>query len=360
MIRNYKVCMIGGGLSLGGQERSLVFLANALSNRGYVVTIICLFRTNIEFELNSDIRVVFPILNRTNSNKFIYALRLIFYIRKNVIKSKSKTVICFGDWFNAYSILAMSGIGIRKIITNRMSPNLYLGLIIEVLNKLLYRFSDIMIVQTYRAKEILKKKYRLNKIEIIPNAIEPFGINRENVKSRILSIGRLSIEKGHVDLIRAFASLTPTDWQLHIIGDGDERERLQDLVDNLNLSEKVIFHGKMKNIKELLLSSDIFVLPSFYEGFPNALLEAMGAGLCCVASDCVAGPAEIINDGISGRLFEPGDHIKLSEILKELIVDKKLRDTLAENAYKSLARYDKNEILNKFEKVLFEDEIISN
>jgi len=355
-----RLCFIGGGLKVGGQERAMVFLANSLAKKGYSVIILCLFKTHIDFDLHPKIKVVFPSFNRDSLNKFVYAILLIPYIRKSIKRHHSNTMICFGDWFNSYAVIATFGLKVRKVITNRMGPNLFLGRVVENLNKFFYKYSDVMVVQTLRAKEIIERKYSLNEVKVIPNPIQPFGYNRSDLHNNILTIGRLSKEKGHEILVQAFSLLEHKKWILHIVGDGREKDNLQDLVKSLNLEERVVFHGLLKDFKHLLANSDIFVLPSLYEGFPNALLEAMGSGLCCVASDCVAGPSELIKNNYSGKLFEPGNYIELSLILNELILDKELRDSMARNAFDSLIPYERNSIVNQFEEVLFTNEVISN
>lgn len=354
------ICLIGGGLTIGGQERALVFLSNELALRGYKVTILCLFQTVNEFDLHPNIEVIFPTLDRNKVNKFWYAVKLIPYIRRNIKKNGCSSVICFGDWFNSYTIIATMGLSVKKVITNRMGPNLYLGFLVENLNRLFYRFSDVIVVQTNRAKEIICKKYKVTEVVVIPNPTVPIACNRSNLKKRIITVGRLSREKGHAILIDAFSKLDNKEWELHFVGDGNEKDNLYKLVKKYNIEERVVFHGNMKDFKNLLLTSDIFVLPSFYEGFPNALLEAMGAGLCCVASDCVAGPSELIKNNYSGRLFEPGNYVELTLILNELILDKELRDKMARNAFDSLIPYESNNIVNQFEEVLFTNEVISN
>lgn len=355
-----RICFIGGGLKVGGQERALVVLANSLAEKDYQVLILCLFKTAVEFELHPKIKVIFPRFKRDSLNKFVYAMLLIPYIRTNIKRHHSYTMISFGDWFNSYAVIATLGLKVRKVITNRMGPNLYLGRVVENLNKLFYKYSDVMVVQTFRAKEIIERKYSLNEVKVIPNPTQPVGYNRSDLHKNIITIGRLSKEKGHKILILAFALIEHKEWILHIVGDGRERDCLQDLVKSLNLEERVVFHGLLKDFKHLLANSDIFVLPSFYEGFPNALLEAMGAGLCCVASDCVAGPSELIENNYTGRLFEPGNYVELSLILNELILDNELRAKMARKAFDSLIPYERNNIVKQFEEVLFTNEVISN
>lgn len=351
-MQNRIVCLVGGGLEIGGQERALVFLANELAQKGCEVVIISLFKTNIEFKINDSIKIFIPHFKRADSNRLIYAFRIIFYIRKLIRQNNPDSIICFGDWFNAFTIIATKGFSSRMIITNRMGPNLFLGNFIETMNKIFYRFADELIVQTERAKDILSKKYKVKKITVIPNPVELTTFDRAIKKKQIISVGRLSKEKGQKTLIKAFSNLKEKEWTLHIVGDGFDRPSLEILVKDLQIENRVVFHGKMYNFNSLLLESQIFVLPSLYEGFPNALLEAMSFGLCCLASDCIAGPSEIIQNGLNGLLFEPGNTEQLTKLLEKIIEDNPLREQLASNAAKSLERFDKNVIIQQFEKVL--------
>jgi len=340
-------------LAIGGQERALVLLANALAEKGVKVFIITLFKTSVEFDLHSSITVFLPDIDRRKINKFIYAIRIIPFIRGLIKQNKPDSIICFGDWFNAFAIMATRGLSSKMIITNRMGPNLFLGNFIETMNRIFYRFADELIVQTESAKEILSNKYNIKKITVIPNPIQLNTYERPILKKQIITVGRLSREKGHQVLLKAFAHLQDKEWTLHLVGDGKERESLEYLSKDLQIENRVFFHGKMQDFEHLLLGSQIFVLPSFYEGFPNSLLEAMRVGLCCVASDCIAGPSEIITNGINGLLFKPGNEVQLAELLNQLIEDKQLLNNLSKNAKLSLRRFEKNNIIQQFEKSLF-------
>ena len=95
--------------------------------------------------------------------------------------------------------------------------------------------------------------------------------------------------KGQEELLRAFSRLRdPRDWRLMLVGDGPQRERLEALTDELRLGERVRFTGARKDVDALLARSSIFAFASLSEGYPNALLEAMASGLCCISFDCVA------------------------------------------------------------------------
>lgn len=313
------ICFIAGGLAGGGQERALTNLANEYARLGYRITIICLFKTEVFFKVHHSINVIWPNRDRTATNKFLYAFYLIPYIRKNINTINPDTVVSFGDWYNAYTVICTRFLNKPVYITNRMGPNLHLGKFLEFFNKLTYRKATAMIVQTNRAEEIMKRKYGVKKVFVVPNAVKPIEVENRIAKKLILTVGRLSKEKGHSILIRAFSKLKNEEWELGIVGDGSERETLEKIVQELKLGDKVTFYGHRKEFSVILARASLFVLPSYYEGFPNALVEAMSVPIVCVASNCIAGPSEIIRHNVNGFLFEPGNVEELSKLLKDLI-----------------------------------------
>ena len=129
-------------------------------------------------------------------------------------------------------------------------------------------------------------------------------------------------------LIHAYASLPNSlrkDWPLTIAGDGPERPALERLVDQLLPSGQVRFLGFHNQPISLHYSSAVFVLPSRFEGMPNALLEAMGSGMAVVVSDASPGPLEVVVDGKTGLVFRSEDIEALSVALQKLALNKLLR-----------------------------------
>ena len=102
----------------------------------------------------------------------------------------------------------------------------------------------------------------------------------------------------------------------------------------------------------MLGESEIFVLPSLHEGFPNALLEAMSVPIACISSNCTAGPADIIKHGINGLLVKPGDENELEEAINKLIENPELRKSMAEEAYKVRDRYNYEKIADEYVKFI--------
>jgi len=331
---NKKICFIGGGLRDGGQERALTSLANYFAGMGHQVSLINLFKTEQFYKLETSIEVIWPKTERTNHHRLIYAMLIWRYLRRTLKKLKPDVTLCFGEWFNPFVILSTRFLRIPLYVCDRMGPEINLGLVVGTSRKALYRFATGIIVQTNTAARIVSEKTGAKNITVIPNPVNVIFTEASVKKKQIVTLGRLSQEKGHIILIRAFALLAQKDWTLHIIGDGPERKRLEKEALVTGIEDRVIFYGSLKNFNQILGESDIFVLPSFYEGFPNALIEAMSVPLACISSNCIAGPSYIIEDGSNGLLVEPGNIEALTSALTRLIENPDLRERLALEAYK--------------------------
>lgn len=148
---------------------------------------------------------------------------------------------------------------------------------------------------------------------------------------RIICVGRLSSEKGHAGLLEAFAALRARQVRarLVLVGDGPEAERLKRQIDEAGLTEDVALMGRLDEAATLaaIADSDMLVLPSFMEGLPVVLMEAMALGVPVVASR-VAGIPELVSDGESGLLFHPADWVGLTTAMERLAADPGLRRRL--------------------------------
>lgn len=320
-------------------ERSLTSLANYFSSKGHQVTIINLFKTDIFFELDYKIKLFWPGFERKKYHRLLYAVIIIPYIRRSIRIINPDVILCFGEWFNSYIILSTWFLNKPLFISDRMGPNLYLGRMLETARKLLYKYTTGIISQTSIAGEILFKKTKAKNIKVIPNAVNVIDTDISIKKKQIVTVGRLSGEKGHSILLKAFAQLDQKDWTLHIIGGGNKKQELINEAKRLGISDRVLFYGYMKDFSEILGKSEIFVLPSLYEGFPNALIEAMSVPLACISSDCIAGPGDIIQNGTNGLLFKTGDEKELCNAIKRLINDTEFRMNLSLEAYKVRENY---------------------
>lgn len=149
---------------------------------------------------------------------------------------------------------------------------------------------------------------------------------------RLISVGRLVPEKGHVGLIAAFARAVERGAraELRVVGDGPERARIQHAIHRLGLGSCCVLLGRLAEPAVLreIADADVFVLTSFMEGLPVVLMEALGLGVPVIAP-CVAGIPELVEHGRTGLLFSPGNWDELTEHMLTLIEDPGLRDKLA-------------------------------
>lgn len=349
-----RICLVSAGLAGGGMERAITSLANFFVDQQCDVAIVNLFETDVFFDLRDSIKLIWPKLDRSKLHRMHYAVRLLPYLRKEIKNLKPDAVLSFGEWINAYVILALAGTGQKLFISNRMGPELKLGFPLDQANRLLYRFATGVIAQTQAAKDIIQASTGAKNISVIPNAVIPFDISTRDAEKRIITVGRLTREKGHDVLLQAFARMTDSDWTLDIVGDGRLRSNLESRANELGIATRVQFHGHRKHFEDLMAKASIFVLPSFYEGFPNALVEAMSVPLACISSNCVAGPSEIITHGVNGLLFSIGNVSELTGLLNQLALDGKLRSELAQNAYSVRERFAFEKLAATYLSTLFQ------
>jgi glycosyltransferase involved in cell wall biosynthesis len=153
--------------------------------------------------------------------------------------------------------------------------------------------------------------------------------------SILLTVGRLSREKAHLDLLAAFKQLREINREiavsLLIVGDGPERKSLQAAVRSMGLSGFVLFTGEVRNVQPYYGAADVFVLPSHSEGSPYVLLEAMAAKLPVVATS-VGGVPEMVDNEVSALLVPPGDPSAMAAALARILTGPELADKLTENA----------------------------
>jgi glycosyltransferase involved in cell wall biosynthesis len=203
------------------------------------------------------------------------------------------------------------------------------------------------------AQQLVSKGIAIEKISILSNAVQSApevssakvdGLRKDlNIAPDelvVLSVGRLSAEKGHADLIRAVAMSVKLHPELRLrlvlVGDGPEKPQLQVLAAELMCP--VTFAGHQSDVFVYYRLCAVFVLPSHSEGSPLVLLEAMSVAKPIVAT-AVGGVPEMIEDGTSGLLVEPGKPIELAECLFRVLTDRTLADTIGNNALaRSVAR----------------------
>jgi GalNAc-alpha-(1->4)-GalNAc-alpha-(1->3)-diNAcBac-PP-undecaprenol alpha-1,4-N-acetyl-D-galactosaminyltransferase len=343
-----KIFFVSSCLSMGGIERASVNTANGLNHHGVEVVFLSLFRKSHFYTLNAEINLLEPSGFNINS---LNLLKSVSWIRSEIVKHKPTHVLVFNKLYGAIAALALVGLKIPLFISERSSPFFEWQFPFNCINSIAFKINHPkgIIAQTQIAADYQKKYYKKSKIEVIPNCVKEVKLyphlRRESV---ILVVGRLNdYLKGLDMMIESFAFLKNQDWELHIAGGDENGESLKQQAEKLGIRNRVKFLGAVKDIDLYYAKAGIYVIPSRSEGFPNSLLEAMAAGCCCVAFDFIAGPRELINNGINGVIVENGNILELSKTLDYLILNKDYRISLEKEALMIREKYFLGNIINR-------------
>jgi len=280
-------------------------------------------------------------------------------IRSNVKAVEPDAVVSFIDTANIRTVVALLGTGIPVIVSERVHPgHEQIGWLWGTLRRLVYPLAESLVVQTKDIGEFFSG-YRLRDLRVIPNAVvapAPDAGGETLDGLTLLAVGRLDRQKGYDLLVRAFSRVAAKHpgWTLRVAGDGPLRDELAQLTGALSLDDRVVWMGQVADVAGLYAQSNAYVMSSSYEGFPNALCEAMAAGLACVSTDCPSGPADIIRDGENGLLVPCDDEHALAAALDRLMADPDLRRTLGARAAGVVDRFSQDRIMGMWEECILE------
>ena len=351
-----KILLFNHSLDSGGSENVLSNIANFLVKKNYEVIMLTLSGEEYDdfYELDNKVRrEKLGIVGSRNKIylRFFNLIKKIFYLRKSIIKNNPDKIISFIDTNNLLMLISCFGLKKSIIISERVYPGKHrIPKKWHLLRKLLYKYSFLLVVQTNHTKRWFEKNLSSFRIEVIPNSVNLQNFSLEKKKS-IIAVGRLEHQKGFDILIKAFSKIHSefNEWNLKIYGKGSKMKELNKLASTLKIKNKINFYEPTKEIHEKIASSSLFVHPARYEGFPNVILEAMSVGTAVLASDCPAGPSEIIKHKNSGILF-PVDNINiLADYLRILLSDKQLRQKFEKNAKIHVNNYSHNQIMKRWE-----------
>jgi glycosyltransferase involved in cell wall biosynthesis len=264
-------------------------------------------------------------------------------IRREVRSFEPTAVVSFLDATNVLTLGATVGCEVPIVVSERSDPRFQpLALVWRVLRRVLYRRASAIVVQTESVAAWARRCFRRANVVVIPNPVQPLApvAERSPDATRVVTVGRLSHEKGVDVLIAAFLAVVPAhpEWELVVVGDGPERELLESLARSSGYKDQIQFAGRRRDVGSLLATASLYVLASRHEGFPNALLEAMAAGLPCIAADCPSGPSEIICSGRTGVLVPPRSVRALAVALDALMSDADARAQLGRAAREEVLR----------------------
>lgn len=194
---------------------------------------------------------------------------------------------------------------------------------------------------------------KMHNLEVIPNAALFMAENYSDVsRHRVIAVGRLDYQKGFDRLIEAWRIIHQheeyKDWTLDIFGQGEWKEKLQDMIEACGLQDCVKLNAPTKQIGREYANSSMLVMSSNYEGFPMVMIEAMACGLPAVSFDFKCGPKDIIQHGVNGLLVKNGDIQGLADAMMHLMADEQLRQRMSSEARKVVETYSEEVVMQKW------------
>lgn len=359
----------------GGTERNVVNLLRNFNKNDYDLFLVLGEKKGVFLkEISQDI----PIIDFNANNSLIVFLKLIKYFKKE----KPDFFVSAFPHFNIISILArnFSKAKTKIIITEHTPPSFFPDAVKSIfrkliaciflpfLRKIIYPKADrIVCVSQGVAEEFSNINGAKEKVRVIYNPVAEERIHQlsqEPVKHPwfqnaniplIISVNRLIKIKDFPTLLSAFVLvLKEQSARLVVLGEGEERQKLEKLSEKLGISENVAFLGFQENPYKFMKRSSVFVLSSKFEGFCNALIETMTCGTPVVSTNCVSGPGEIIENGKSGILVPVSNPQALAEAILKVLNNPSLAHKFSDEGKKRAEYFSVEKSVKEYEKLILE------
>ncbi len=379
--------MLINSLTLGGAEKIAITLCEEYRKEGINVVFVCLEKDDF-YKINNN--KVYYLSDHTGTNEstlkklyylFVFALRLKKFLKKENV-SVVQSHLYRANYVNVLAKLLGSGHKAQIVnhgIVSRYKKENLTGKVNLFLIKKLYSRADQVILNSKGMMLDLKRigKFR-NDMCVINNPFDlneilrlkeeafkedEFAFNKE--KKYLIAVGRLEKVKRISDIIKAFGKLKKMccDVELIILGDGSEEKNILDLIDRLQLKDRVHLPGRITNPFKYISKADILISASEYEGFSNVIVEALTSGTAVISTDCESGPREILSPKSDvniklkpgeiefsefGVLVPVGDHETMAMAVEELLSKNNILKEYSENGIKRAREFDKTLIKEKY------------
>ena len=374
----HRLTLVIPALEYGGAERVLAMMADHWAQSGKEVTLITLAAAATDtYKLDDRVRRIALDVTGTSTGPFsaiVNNLRRLLRLRQAIRQSRPDVIISFIDRINVMTLLATAGRPRNVIISERTDPSRHsIGRAWSWLRRRVYRRCRALTVQSEAVRKQMQPIVGSRPVYVIPNPAPPFDARQKQTRSpdpradeqttsprsprrTIVGMGRLSPEKGFDLLIDAFCRIAEEQpgWQLQILGEGPCRAQLEERIEQRGLSDRVALAGWVEHPEAVLSRSDLFVLPSRYEGFPNALLEALACGLPAVVFDVC--PSDIVREGLDGLRVPAGDVSALSAAMNRLMSNETERARMSQNAPEVIKRFSREQFFAAWDAVLLGDD----
>jgi glycosyltransferase involved in cell wall biosynthesis len=369
-----KITILALHLGYGGVEKAIATLSNILVEN-YEVEIISVYKlfNKPVFDINNKVKIRYLLpdqkpnmqelkqtIKQFHFINFFKQLTISIKILKNrkyrMIEAIKKldsdivisTRILFTKWLSKYGKRDI--IKIAQEHRHHNGNRKYIDQIVKACKNIDYLMPVSKELTDFYIRLLNGKKTKCIFIPLALSYIPP-KCSRLDKKS-IISIGRLSKEKGFLDLLDVFklVNIKKTDWRLNIIGDGLEKSKIEQRIRHHKLEKKVIMHGyrDQKYIGNQLSNCSLYVMTSFEESFGLVLLEAQSYGIPCIAFDSAKGAREIIKNNENGYLVKNRDINKMAKAIVMLIENPKLRQSMGRSARNNALKYSKDVIAKQW------------
>lgn len=370
-----KILFFVSSMHAGGAERVAATLSGGWARQGHEVTLAPTYtrKGKLFYPLDPGVRVEWVAdrmgwAGRTPLAPFVK----LWALRRMVRAYRPDVIVSFLTNVNVMVLMATLGMGVPVIVCERTNPAVSSSATprLRRLRRRLYPHAAMVTVQAEASlAPMMKLVPGMRQLAVVPNPLPPelpaprayedAGAASPDTgrRHRLVAMGRFVPSKRYAGLLDVFERLAPRfpDWDLAIWGDGPLRGELENRVARAGLEGRVLLPGRTPAPWRELLASDLFVLTSEVEGFPNALIEAMALGLPCVSVDCPSGPREITREGRDAVLVPLNDEAALEQALAGLMADSPGRARLGGRGALSVhERYGLEHVLAHWEK-LFRD-----
>lgn len=342
------ILFVTATLTSGGSERVMSLLANQLAERGHQVEIVNLNKHIVFYPIHENIKLSFAEEEVGNS-----IVRKIGWLRKYVKAKKPDVVIPFMEAVYCVTLLALIGVHIPVISSERIDPR-HSPRLRNILRKIFLPLTTHLVVQTKDIKTFYPK-FIQKKTTIIYNPVSEtvFQLQEEPKENVVISVGKLDGQKNQKLLINAFASIADDfpDWKLMIYGEGPERIALESLVERLKIKDKISLPGRCETVIEEMNKAKVFAFSSDFEGMSNAILEAVCVGLPVVTTN-VSGAVELVKNGEGGFVVPIRDEKALADALRKILQDENLRKKMMLTNKARAKEFKQDMIVNQWEELI--------
>ena len=349
-------------LESGGTQRVVTSLTNYWADQGREISVITFSDPDSDFfKLSPKVRR-YSIGGQQNSDTFLTGLLANFQrikaLRKALTTLNSDVAIAFIAHTNILAVIAGMGLKTRILISERNDfRRQSVGRIWDLLRRIAYPMADLVTANSKDVVAALGSFVPETKLAFLPNPVADLdhGTTLPDKNNTIIAVGRLHSQKAHNVLVDAFSRIEADhpNWTLEILGEGGERPALENQISENNLENRVFLRGRVANVGEHLQAAKIFVMSSRFEGTPNALLEALSAGLPSIVSDATTGGLEYVSHGENGYVFPVDDAETLGTQLTTLIESSEIREEFSLSARTSVKNLSLSNVAETWDRTIW-------